>query len=122
VTRQVAAVCEAVRDLWDRRETNRLRAQNTETVVHRDRHIFYDTDMMHESQKETVRVCAQCAGALRIDSSSSRGKRVLAVHIPRKACAACREMASQWYAAAAKDQFDHIFLQDRTGDLYEERR
>ena len=122
VTRHIEAVCEAVRGLWDQRETKRSQALNEKTLDHRNRNIFYDTDMIHESQKETVRVCSDCAGALRIDSSSSRGIRILAVHIPRKACAACHETASQWYASADRGEFDHIFLQDRIRDVYEERK
>jgi len=78
--------------------------------------------MIQESQKETVRVCADCAGALRIDSTSSRGQHILAVHVPRKACALCRETAAQWYASVRKNEFDHVFLQDRIRDVYEERK
>ncbi len=122
VTRRIETVCEAVRGLWDQRETKRSQVLNKKTLDHRNRNIFYDTDMIHESQKETVRVCSDCAGALRIDSSSNRGIRILAVHIPRKACAACREVASQWYASADRREFDHIFLQDRIRDIYEERK
>jgi hypothetical protein len=122
VTRHIEAVCEAVRGLWDQRETKRLQVLNEKTLDHRNRNIFYDTDMIHESQKETVRVCSDCAGALRIASSSSRGIRILAVHIPRKACTACCETASQWYVSADKGEFDHIFLQDRIRDVYEERK
>jgi acetoin utilization deacetylase AcuC-like enzyme len=120
VTRHVEAVCEAVRGLWDQREAKRSQTLNGKTFDHRNRRIFYDTDMIHESQEETVRVCADCAGALRIDSSSNRGTRILAVHVPRKACAVCRETAYQWHASADRGEFDHIFLQDRTRDVYEE--
>ncbi|MFZ0242116.1 MAG: histone deacetylase [Desulfobacterales bacterium] len=122
VTRHVASVCEVVRDLWSKREQRRSWILNEKTLDHRNRHVFYDTDMIQESQKETVRVCADCGGVLRIDSTSSRGKHVLAVHVPRKACNVCRETAYQWYAAAGKHQFDHIFLQDRMRDVYEERQ
>ena len=122
VTRHIEAVCESVRGLWDQREIKRLQVLNEKTFDHRSRNIFYDTDMIQETQKETVRVCGDCAGALRIDSSSSRGIRILAVHIPRKACAVCRETAFQWYASADRGEFDHIFLQDRIRDVYEEHK
>jgi hypothetical protein len=78
--------------------------------------------MIHETQKERIRVCADCAGALRIESSSSKGLRILAVHIPRRACADCRQIGRDWYDSADWGDFDHICLQDRPNDTYIERK
>jgi hypothetical protein len=44
------------------------------------------------------------------------------VHIPRKACTACRETAFRWYESAEWGEFDHIFLQDRPQDAFQERK
>ena len=52
---------------------------------------YYDTDNIQEAQKETLRICRECSGALKIESNSSRGYKVLAIHVPRKACDACQE-------------------------------
>jgi len=84
----------------------------------RSRGIFYDTDMLNERQQETIRICRDCAGALRIDSSSDRGDRILAVHIPRKACDACRQIGYDWYESAESSSFRQICLQDRVKDAY----
>jgi hypothetical protein len=84
----------------------------------RARNIFYDTDGIRESQNEQIRICQDCAGALRIESSSDRGVHILAVHIPRNACSKCRETGYEWYDRAGIDQFDMIFLQDRPEDRY----
>jgi len=84
----------------------------------RSRGIFYDTDMLNERQMETIRICEDCAGALRIDSSSDRGDRILAVHIPRKACDTCRKVAYEWYESAESRAFRQICLQDRVRDEY----
>jgi len=62
-------------------------------------------------------VCPDCSGALRIESTSSRGKHILAVHIPRDACQACRERGYEWYDVKPFG-FDIKFLQDRPQDKY----
>jgi hypothetical protein len=84
----------------------------------RHRNIFYDTDGIQETQQEQIQVCQDCAGALRIDSTSSRGNHILAIHIPRKACHGCRELGHEWYDSANLPEFDMIYLQDRTEDAY----
>jgi acetoin utilization deacetylase AcuC-like enzyme len=84
----------------------------------RSRRIFYDTDSIYETQSETIRICDACGGALRIESSSEKHGAVLAVHIPRKACAACKEQGYRWYESAPDGRFNHIFLQDRPEDNF----
>jgi hypothetical protein len=87
-----------------------------------DTQHFYDTDGIQESQSEQIQICSDCAGALRIDSASDRGRHILAVQIPRKACSKCKEIGYRWYDTADTDPFDMIFLQDRTEDAYLEKR
>lgn len=87
-------------------------------IVECTRNIFYDTDMIREKQREKIRCCRQCAGALAIESTSSLGKHVMAVHIPRRACDPCRKTALTWFDQAAKESFDHAYLQDRTTGVY----
>jgi acetoin utilization deacetylase AcuC-like enzyme len=122
VSDTVRRTAEAVLGLWqDRRELGeRVRAR--EGSFRRERRIFYDTDGITESQVEELRPCRECAGALRIDSTSDRGARILAVQVPRKACAACRAAGERWFEEAPAERFDHIFLQDRPQDRYRERR
>jgi hypothetical protein len=122
VTRHIEDLCAVVTGLWGQRTLRRQQVLNEKEFETRTRHIFYDTDMIQETQKETIRVCPDCAGALRVDSSSSRGIHILAVHIPRKACKACRETAFRWYESARWGEFDHIFLQDRPQDAFQERK
>ncbi len=71
-----------------------------------------------ETQRERIHVCNRCSGAYRIDSSSSKGRRILAVHIPRKACDECIELGRLWFNAA-DDAPDMRFLQNRADDTYE---
>jgi acetoin utilization deacetylase AcuC-like enzyme len=121
LTEAVEKTCERVMETWHRRReyTEALHAKKGSNQ--RQRRIFYDTDNIMENQDETIRVCYDCAGALRIDSSSDNLKRILGVHIPRKACPACQEQGHQWFDEARADDFDHIFLQDRPNDTYSDK-
>ncbi len=103
---------------WRDREQAKAKLQEGKEFSERSRNLFYDTDNIVERQKETIRVCQDCGGAIRIDSSSDRGGHVLAVHVPRKACGKCKETAYEWFDAAKKAHFDMAFLQDRTEDTY----
>jgi acetoin utilization deacetylase AcuC-like enzyme len=122
ITTLVERVCDAVLSFWEQRKVKRERILNEKDTVERSRQIFYDTDMIHESQKEKIRVCPDCPGALRIDSSASKGSRILAVHVPRTACSSCRQSGRDWYDSADREDYDHIFLQDRPSDTYTERK
>ena len=106
---------------WKQREQIKAGFRKSREFVERRRSLFYDTDGILEEQKETVRVCADCGGALRIASRSDRGENILAVHIPRKACNACTEQGYRWIDEKQADEFGRIFLQDRPRDQYIER-
>lgn len=121
ITGWVHKVGDTVREIWDRREALQEKARGNDRFQRRQRSIFYDTDGISETQQETVRICDDCAGALRIESTARPGRRILAVHIPRKACAACRRTARQWYDTAETDRFDMVLLQDRPTDRFEVR-
>ncbi len=118
VTDMVKRVGDLVLSLWRERDRLRDQLRAAENGHRRTRQIFYDTDRILETQKEEIRVCDDCAGALRIDSASDRGVRILAVHIPRKACPRCRQTGRDWFEQADPGKFDHIFLQDRVEDKY----
>ena len=118
VTDAIEKIGEAVLSIWQQRTGIKDQLMEKKNPRHRTRNIYYDTDGIHESQKEQIEICPDCAGALRIDSSSDRGAHILAVHIPRNACNNCREIGYKWYESADTGQFDQIFLQDRPQDSY----
>jgi acetoin utilization deacetylase AcuC-like enzyme len=84
----------------------------------RSRSIFYDTAGILEEQKEVVKVCTDCAGALSIDSRADTGYHIMAVVVPRKACPTCQETARRWFDQAVGSRFDLVFLQDRVTREY----
>jgi acetoin utilization deacetylase AcuC-like enzyme len=120
-TRWIGEVSRKVLEIWQQRHDVAQRLRRQPDSLCRKRRIYYDTDNIQENQNETVRLCESCGGALRIESGAVRRKKILAVHIPRKACPDCRAQGRKWYAEADGRQFDHIFLQDRTSDQYTEK-
>ena len=118
LTDVIQKVGETVLTIWHQREYVRDQLMEQPDPGKRSRNIFYDTDGIQETQQEDIQICPDCAGALRIDSSSSRGNHILAVHIPRKACNSCHGLGHQWYDSASLSDYDMIYLQDRTADAY----
>ena len=122
VTAAIEKIGDMVLSIWHGRENLREQLLDKTDPQKRARSIFYDTDGIQESQAEEIQICPDCAGALRIDSSSDRGAHILAVNIPRKACSQCKDIGYRWYDEADPGQFDKIYLQDRTEDLYLDSR
>jgi len=118
VTDAIGKIGEAVLTIWRQKDDIRDQLMQKTDPRQRMRSIYYDTDGIRESQNEQIRVCRDCGGALRIESSSDRGFNILAVHIPASACSKCRDTGYEWYDRADIDQFDIIFLQDRPEDSY----
>jgi len=118
VTRWIQKTGERILSNWQQREKIKEQAQSGKKFDQRTRNVFYDTDSLLEKQKETLRICHDCSGVLRIDSSSDRGHHILAVHIPRKACRECRELGDKWFDSKDAGSFEMAFLQDRTADRY----
>ena len=121
VTEQIEATGAEVLKYWHQREEIRAKMQDKGEFSERNRSIFYDTDGISEIQKERIRVCHDCGGALRIDTSADTGFHVLAVQVPLKACEKCRETGYQWYDEAGPDSFQRVYLQDRPEDNYLEK-
>jgi acetoin utilization deacetylase AcuC-like enzyme len=117
-TESIQQIGEEVLNLWDNRESLTEKARAESHPDQRNRSIYYDTDSIQENQNETIRICDDCGGALRIESAANRQKPVLAVHIPFNGCTACQEQGHQWFETADREQFSDILLQDRPTDRF----
>ncbi len=117
ISAYIEQVGESVLSIWQNRAAIQAKMQNGENFYRRNRRLFYDTDNITEEQQETIRLCPACSGTWKIDTTSSLGKRILAVHIPRRACSACRRLGRDWYTEAANG-YDSVLLQDRPEDRY----
>jgi acetoin utilization deacetylase AcuC-like enzyme len=118
VTRQVEKIGATVLDIWRHRDELTAKRQAGKEFEERTNQIYYDTDGIYETQHETVRICADCAGAVRIDSSSDRGRRILAVQIPLHACQKCQETGRRWFDQADVKDYLKVFLQNRPEDAF----
>jgi hypothetical protein len=121
ITRSVKRSCDDVMTIWRKRHELTAKMRLLKNCNSRKRQIYYDTDNIFETQEETLRICDDCAGALRINSVSSPTQHMLGIHVPRKSCPACREQGLVWYEEGNARQFSHVFLQDRTTDQYLEK-
>ncbi len=120
VTETIHEISRKVLENWKMRDDFRKRFVGDNTYISRNRHIHYDTDGIAETQDETIRICDNCGGVIKTDSSSVKGK-ISAIHIPVSSCNTCAEEGYQWYEEADKKSFNKICLQDRKTDSYQER-
>ncbi len=118
ITNYIQKIGRKVLENWDRRDALTEMARGRSQPDKRTRNIYYDTDNIQEKQSETIRICDDCGGALRIESAADRHKPILAVHIPINACTACQKQGHRWFETAKRDQFAEVYLQDRITDLY----
>jgi acetoin utilization deacetylase AcuC-like enzyme len=113
-----------LQELWSRRdEVVRAARANLGDTYRRRRSVFYDTDMISETQEETVRLCPHCQGWVTIDTEASQdGYRLpnaFCVSIPIEACPSCvREATAAFERARKARRHDFVLLQDRPGDRY----
>jgi acetoin utilization deacetylase AcuC-like enzyme len=121
VTRAIRKIGEVVLANWRKRLDIQAKLRGDREFIERRRNIMYDTDMIYEMQKDEIRICDDCAGALKIDSSADTGNHILGVHIPVNACPACTSVALQWFESADKGPYDRVFLQNRPADEYREK-
>ena len=103
---------------WGNRARLREKALNQKPFAQRTRQIYYDTGDISDEQEETLRVCHQCSGALKIESATDSGHRILASHIPQNACPECQALGKEWYDSGNLKQYHQVFLQDRPNDVY----
>ncbi|MGD9505989.1 MAG: histone deacetylase [Syntrophobacteraceae bacterium] len=119
VTRMIETVSGQIMQYWGKRREYHEKSMNSgKEFSDRDRSVYYDTDDIMETQKERIRICPDCSGVVRIDSSTDSGRRILAIRIPRKACKKCSELGYEWCEAGASEGFDGIYLQDAVRDQY----
>jgi hypothetical protein len=122
VTAYIEKVGETVLQIWEQRDSIQEALCGGREYLVRDRNIFYDTDQIMEEQQERIRVCPDCAGVLRIDSSAGGSSRITAIQIPRKACRKCRERGYRWLETVDEYSCERVYLQDRVEDAFHAKK
>lgn len=100
---------------------NRQKIGNQFHTVYK--HIFYDTEYIHEDQRIEQRLCEKCPGYRMIMSTAQHPDgqlyRVACVAIPFNACSGCHGEAREAYQKLSNDaNYNIIFLQDKVIDEY----
>jgi hypothetical protein len=113
ITQHIQKVASRVMEYWHQAPEIKEKFLNQGGIKERERTIYYDTDNILENQREKIRVCTECSGVWAIESWTDRGRRIYAVHIPRKACPTCENLGYEWYESTSLKLFDCVFLQDR---------
>ena len=122
VTSAIASTCEHLLEQRQQCGLKREKYLTGNEFVQRSKTVFYDTDNIIEEQKETVRVCKECAGVIKIDSYADTGNHLLGICVPRKACSDCQKLGSQWFDEGSVKRYDLVCLQDRVLDEYQVKR
>jgi hypothetical protein len=122
--RAIEATVDQLMNLWRSRDNlvETAREEYGQFYSTRKR-IFYDTDMITESQQETVKLCDKCPGYMTVATSAAKGyarlKTAFCISVPIYACNDCREDAREEYEEQKSEgKFDYVNLQDKPKDVY----
>jgi acetoin utilization deacetylase AcuC-like enzyme len=118
VTSSIKDICKDVKNVWNNRVALKNKIRGDGKFHERARNIIYDTDNIYEMQKEKIMICDDCAGTIKIESSSDTGHNLFGVHIPVDACQKCKAVGNEWFETGKAGNFKNIFLQDRSTDTY----
>ena len=118
----IISTCEKLLEQRQHFDAKREKYLEGKEFVQRSKTVFYDTDNIIEEQKETIRVCEECAGVLKIDSYADTKNHLLAIQIPRKSCNTCHEIGKKWFEEGSVARFNVVCLQDRITDEYQVKR
>ncbi|WP_027184117.1 histone deacetylase family protein [Desulfovibrio inopinatus] len=85
----------------------------------REKNIYYDTDGISEYQTESLLVCGDCPGMMKIETDASVNPLSLGVYIPQNACPRCvREGLKAYEEGQIKGKYRYIQLIDRLNKEY----
>lgn len=99
-TEYIKRLAEEVRDVYFNPPSRKGKVGEYEV---RRKNIFYDTDMIRENQIETIMVCDDCAGVLKIETASSVNDPSLCVEIPIDGCERCRSEGYRIYETGKRN-------------------
>jgi hypothetical protein len=113
-----------LQNVWESREDLVSKAIEELGQFYRTKkRVFYDTDMINETQEESVRMCPHCPGYMTIATNASKGYGRLSsaycISVPIYACKDCRTDAIEEYEEhKTESRFDYVYLQDKPSDVF----
>ncbi len=118
ITQYIKKVSEEALDRYFNPE-NYAKRTKADNYNLRKKSIFYDTDGIRENQVESVMVCNECRGVLKIETISTVNPLCLGVEIPIGACSRCRNEGYRIFQEGKeKNKYSHIQLINRVDREY----
>jgi len=120
ITATIKRDVERLLRVWENKDKVDIRKKfNCKDYYTTTRNIYYDTANISENQSVKIKICADCAGLMMIDSlahPSSHGK-IRAIIIPHNSCNQCSKLGYQEYQQAkVASKFKIVYLQDKKQD------
>jgi acetoin utilization deacetylase AcuC-like enzyme len=112
----IGRLCEILFDRYRRREELRHEACRGRSHHEERRQVYYDGEGISESQAERVRLCSECPGLVRLESTVQGRGKLLTLELPRRCCEACRAEGEESFRNADAGHFARIELHDRPRD------
>ena len=110
----VRRVCDTVLENLANPPAKSLRGDFLDGWYTWNKDIYYDTDGISESQIESVRLCNECSGLVRIETWSTAHPLSCCLEVPRGACLQCQSLGQELYETAKKQpNYRYVRLIDR---------
>jgi acetoin utilization deacetylase AcuC-like enzyme len=93
-------ISEKILELYHEPPKEALKGEEHDGVFSRHKDVYYDTDNIRESQVESVLLCQDCPGVLKIETWSTVTPLSCGLEIPAGACNACRDKGLEIFEEA----------------------
>ena len=115
----IKEVCDKSRGLYFHPPDAPAKGERDGDFFSRTKDVYYDTDHISESQLESVVVCDQCPGAVKIDVWSTVNPLSCCIEIPQRACDRCLRIGLRLLEDAhVKGNYRYVQLINRRDKEY----
>lgn len=118
ITKYIKRLCDQVMKRYEecKKPSFKLMPGNYDV---RKKEIYYDTDNIREMQLESIMVCEECRGVLKIETTSTVNPLCLGIEIPLGACDRCQKEGYRLLEnALSGDRYKYVQLIDRRNKKY----
>lgn len=116
ITEYIKSLCEKIYKQWLNKDVIKNEVLKDKKHVVRQRHVYYDTDGILETQIQKFNICKKCSGLSTIRSEA--GYQIFAITIPRDACPSCVEEGYRLFKQEKPIEYFKVYLQDRVNDAF----
>lgn len=119
ITDYIKTVCDHVRGQYFKPPALPSKGEISEGFFSRTKDIYYDTERISESQVESVYMCKDCSGAVKIETWSTLNPLSACIEIPLNACPHCHVVGLRLVEEAqVKGSYRYIQFINRKDKVY----